>query len=204
MNKMNKKLMGAFTAIIIIAVIIIGGYAVMTKQAQKKAQQEVLPSTEVGKILAKDLETKYPETPTEVVKMYWRISCCMYNDDSIADDDFEKMLKKIRVLYDDEFLKAEENSFDNMLKKFKSDKKKRQDEGKNIGSYVVQKNDTVEIKTVDKEEYATVVSSALIKAKGKTQKTYEKFMCRKSKDGRWKILGWQQINKEAAEEAGVE
>lgn len=203
MDKMTKKIIGIFAVILIVAAGILGGYFVINKQAQKQAQKEVLPTTEVEKILAKDLETKYPETPTEVVKLYWRINCCMYNE-SMSDENFEKMLKQIRKLYDEEFLGTDKNSFENMLKKFKQDKEKRSEEKQNFSSYNVQKNNTVEVKKLDDRECATVVASVLIKAKGDTAKTYEEFMCRKSKDGKWKILGWQQINKKAAIEVGVE
>ena len=44
----------------------------------------------------------------------------------------------------------------------------------------------------------------MIKAKGNTGKVYENFMCRKDKDGKWKILGWEQSTADAAAAAGVE
>lgn len=203
MDKMTKKIIGVFVAILIVAAVILGGYFVLTKQAQKQAQEEVLPTTEIGKILAKDLETKYPETPTEVVKLYWRINSCMYND-SMSDEDFEKLLEKLRILYDEEFLAKEENSYDNMLKEFKKDKEARSKKEQSISTYNVQKNDTVEVKKLDDRECATIVASALITAKKDTTKIYEKFMCRKSEDGKWKILGWQSVDTETAEKVGVE
>ena len=45
----------------------------------------------------------------------------MYND-GVSDGDFEKLLKQLRLLYDDELLAEKENSFEAMLKNFKKDR----------------------------------------------------------------------------------
>ena len=56
MDKMTKKIIGAFVAIIVVAAAVTGIYFAMNRQAEKKAQEEeALPSSEVGKLLAKDL-----------------------------------------------------------------------------------------------------------------------------------------------------
>lgn len=203
MDKMTKKIVGAFTAILVVAAIILAGYFMMNKQAEKKAQDSVLPTTEVGKILAKDLETKYPATPTEVVKLYWRINRCMYSEDT-SEKDVESMLKQLRKLYDDELLQDEKNTYENMLSKFKSDKKKRVDAGQTFVTSVVQKNNTLEIVKMDGKDSTSVMTSTLIKSKGETSKVYERFICRYSDDGKWKILGWQQVTKADAEKVDIE
>jgi hypothetical protein len=204
MDKMTKKIIGAFAVIIVVAAAIIGVYALMNRQAEKKAQEEVLPTTEVGKLLAKDLDLKYPETPTEVVKLYWRINRCLYNE-SLSDSDFEAVLKQLRKLYDEEFLAEEDNSYETMLKNFKKEREKAEDEKQTISSgYVVQENDTIKVKEIDERKCAMVISSALIKVDTKMTKTYEKFMCRRDKKGKWKILGWQQTTADEASEVGVE
>lgn len=203
MNKKSKKLVGAFSAILVVAAIILAGYFMINKQAQKRAEKKILPTTEVGKILAKDLDTKYPETPTEVVKMYWRITSCIYNK-SMSDADFDKVLTQNRKLYDDEFLNDSNNSFEKMKNRLKKDIKKRDDNKENFSAYIVQKNDTVKVSEVDGKEYATIISSLLIKQKGGTSKVYENFMCRRDADGKWKILGWEQTTPDVAGEVGVE
>lgn len=203
MDKMTKKIIGAFVAIIVVAAAVVGIYFAMNRQAEKKAQEEVLPTTEVGKLLAKDLDLKYPETPTEVVKFYWRLNRCMYNE-SVSDSDFEKLLKQLRKLYDDEFLAQKDNSYETMLENFKKDKEKADDNDQLISAYVAQENDTVEVKDLDGKECAMIITSTLIKVDGKMTKTYEKFMCRKDSEGKWKILGWQQTTADEAAGVGVE
>lgn len=204
MDKMTKKIVGAFAAILVIAALILAGYFMMNKQAEKKAAEEsVLPTTEVGKILAKDLETKYPETPTEVVKLYWRINRCMYNEDT-SDKDVEAVLKQLRKLYDDELLQDDKNTYENMLKKLKDDKKKRLDAGQTFLPSVVQKNNTLKIVKMDGKDSAAVMTSTTIKGKKETAKVYERFVCRKGDDGKWKILGWQQVPQAEAEKVDLE
>lgn len=204
MDKMTKRIIGAFVAIIMVAAVVLAVYFAMNRQAQKDAEEDILPTTEVGKILAKDLELKYPETPTEVLKLYWRINKCMYND-GLSDSDFEKLLKQLRMLYDDELLAEKENSYDAMLKNFKKDREEYQDKDKKISSaYNVQENNTISVKKLDGRDCATVITSTLIKAKGeKGTKTFEKFMCRRDNNGKWKILGWQQTNADEAAKAGI-
>lgn len=203
MDKMTKKIMGAFAAILVIAALILAVYFMINKQAEKKAEDSVLPTTEVGKILAKDLETKYPETPTEVVKLYWRMNRCMYSEDT-SDKDVEAILKQLRKLYDDELLQDEKNTYEKMLKKFNSDKKKRVDAGQTFVTSVVQKNNTLEIVKMDGKDSTSVMTSTLLKGKKETYKVYERFICRYGDDGKWKILGWQQVTKEDAEEVDIE
>lgn len=200
---MTKKIIGAFAAILVIAALILAGYFMINKQAEKNAKETVLPTTEVGKLLAKDLETKYPETPTEVVKLYWRINRCIYNEDT-SDKDMEAVLKQLRKLYDNELLQNEKNAYESMLKKLKSDKKKRLDAGQTFLPSVVQKNNTLEIVKMDGKNSTAVMTSTTIKGKEETTKVYERFVCRQGDDGKWKILGWQQVTQAEAEKVDIE
>lgn len=202
---MTKKIIGAFVAIILVAAAVLGVYSAMNRQAQKEAEEDVLPTTEIGKILAKDLELSYPETPTEVVKLYWRINCCMYNEKKLSDENVESLLKQLRLLYDEELLATENNSYEAMLENFKADREKYQESKQTISTaYIVQKNETVVVKKVDNRECTSIISSTMLTAKGDTTKTFEEFFCRKDSDGKWKILGWQQTTAGAASEVGVQ
>ena len=203
-NKMTKRIIGAFAAIILVAAVVLAVYFAMNRQVQKDAEESVLPTTEVGKILAKDLELKYPETPTEVLKLYWRINKCMYNE-NVGDENFEKLLKQLRMLYDDELLAEENNSYEKMLENFKKDRDSYQEKEQKISdAYNVQSNKTVSVKKLDGRDCATVITSTKKKKKGeKSTKTFEKFMGRRDAKGKWKILGWQQTNAEEAAKAGM-
>lgn len=137
MDKNRKKVMSAFMIMLVIAAFAVAGYYIINKKITQEAQNEVsIPDTETGKLLAKDLEVAYPKTPTEVVKLYWRLNQCMYNE-NMSDKDFEGLLKQLRKLYDKELLDKKENSWDSMLSNFKADKKKYSSNKQKISLYMV-------------------------------------------------------------------
>ena len=197
MDKNKKKITSAFFIMLIIVVLAVTGYYVINKKITQDAADEVkLPNTEYGKLLAKDLDTAYPKTPTEVVKLYWRVNQCMYNEDDLSNSEFEGLLKQLRRLYDDEFLSHSDNSWDKMLKNFKLDKKKYKSNKQKISSYIVQDNDDVKFGEEKGKECAILYTNTLVKKGSDRVRLYEKFMCRKDSSGNWKILGWSNAAKE--------
>lgn len=197
MDKNRKKVMSAFMIMLVIAAFAVAGYYIINKKITQEAQNEVsIPDTETGKLLAKDLEVAYPKTPTEVVKLYWRLNQCMYNE-NMSDKDFEGLLKQLRKLYDKELLDKKENSWDSMLSNFKADKKKYSSNKQKISLYMVQENSAAEFGKKDGRDCATLFTSTLMKKGTDRVKLYEKFMCRKDSSGEWRILGWSNAQKEA-------
>lgn len=200
MDKNRKKVMNAFMAMLVIVAVVVAGYYIINKQITKSAEDEIkLPNTETGKLLAKDLGIAYPKTPTEVVKLYWRLNQCMYNESNMSDSEFEGLLKQLRKLYDTEFLDKAENSWDKMLKNFKADKKKYKKHKQFISSYMVQPNNVVKYGKEGEKECAILYTSTLIKKGTDSIKLYEKFMCRRDASNNWKILGWSNAAKEGKE-----
>lgn len=191
MDKKTKKIIGTFTVMVCAAALILGGYYMLSRGKLGKMRDTSSTSTEVEKLLAKDLETKYPETPTEVVKLYWRYNKCMYNRD-MQDKEFQGLLKQLRKLYDAELLDMKENSWENMLNQFEKDRSEYLKKDRVITTYAVQPNSTVQYNTVDGKERAVVIAGAVVKVKSKREQVYEKFICQKDSDGNWKILGWSQ------------
>ena len=199
MDKMTKKILVVFVVVVAAALVIfIGVRAFQQKEAEEKGESS-LPKTEVGKLLAKDMDLEYPGTPTEVVKLFWRINKCLYNT-NMKEKDQKALYQQLRLLYDDEFLKQKGNSEDEMYQALKKDIKTF-DEAKNfISSYIVQEDDQVKYAEVEGKEEATLVASVLqTSKKSKTTESYAKYICRKDSKERWKILGWQQITAEEAE-----
>ena len=70
MKKTTKKITGVLVLMVCVAAIVIAGFYFISKQDKEKAEDPLQPTTEVEKLLKKDLESNYPETPAEVVKMY--------------------------------------------------------------------------------------------------------------------------------------
>lgn len=187
----GQKTVVVFIVLIVVAALVLAGYYILMRNNKKGERSASLPRTEVGKLKAKDLELEYPGTPTEVVKLYWRLNKCLYNN-SMGKKDFKELFQKQRMLYDDEFLEAEGNSYEEMEAAFKKDKAAFSKAKCLISSYIVDDDNQVKRGEVDGRECATLSVSILETVKSKSTKTYASFMCRKSEDGKWKILGWEQ------------
>ena len=183
MGKNKKKIIAAFVAMFCVAAAAVGIFYFVINRTDDTDNARGDSASEVVKLIDKDLDTKYQGTPTEVVKLYWRINKCIYNNS----------------LEDEEFLEKDENQWDIMLKNFKADVENYRDNSRIISIYTVDPSSSAEYGEVDGKECATLMSSVMIKEKSKRMKTFEKFMCRKNDDGKWKILGWEQADSEDQE-----
>ncbi|MCI7060996.1 MAG: hypothetical protein MR965_02195 [Lachnospiraceae bacterium] len=200
MDKMTKKILIVFIVVVVAALFVFAGVRIY-RTMDGNDNGTGLPKTEAGKLIAKDLDLEYPGTPTEVVKLFWRLNKCMYNT-TMKEKDFQKLYLQQRKLYDDDLLKEKENSEKEMLSALKKDVKQFEEEKRFISSYIVQEDDQVKYAKVDGKEEATLVASVLeTSKKKKTTESYAKYICRKDSDGKWKILGWKQIS---ADQAGQE
>lgn len=199
MDKMTKKILIVFVVLVAAAVLIFAGVRVYQQKETQESGQTALPKTEVGKLLAKDLDLEYPGTPTEVVKMFWRLNKCIYNT-NMKEKDRKALYLQLRKLYDEELLKQKGNSEKDMYNALKKDIQKFDDNKNFISSYIVEEDDQVDYAQVDGKDEATLVASVLqTSKKSKTTESYAKYICRKDSKGRWKILGWQQITAEEAD-----
>lgn len=98
--------------------VVIGGMAVyyqyMKRQQLKSTTQT--PTTEVQKLIDKDLDQGYPETPVEVMKLWGRYNQCLYNS-NMTDEQREELVKKLRYMYSEEL--AQKNPEKNMYRNFR-------------------------------------------------------------------------------------
>ncbi len=200
MDKMTKKILIVFVVVVAAALLIFAGVRVYQQKEAEEKGEDSLPKTEVGKLLAKDLDLEYPGTPTEVVKLFWRINKCIYNT-NMKEKDRKALYHQLRLLYDEEFLKQKGNSEEEMYEALKKDIKTFDDAKNFISSYIVQEDDQVKYAEVDGKEEAMLVASVLqTSKKSKTTESYAKYICRKDSEEHWKILGWQQITAAEAEQ----
>ena len=98
---MTKKILIVFVVLVAAAVLIFAGVRIYQQKEAEEKGQSALPKTEVGKLLAKDLELEYPGTPTEVVKLFWRLNKCMYNT-NMKEKDRKALYEQQRTLYDED------------------------------------------------------------------------------------------------------
>lgn len=189
---MNKKKIGiTFVALVCLAAVVLTVFYRISNGEISESRENKSSATEVNKLMDKDLDNGYPETPTEVVKLYWRYNKCIYNK-TLTDKEYDKMLKQLRRLYDTELLSVKENAWDTMRERLAKEQKSYRKKEQTISTYVVQPAGSIEYKTIDKRECAIVITGTLTKAKQKRKQIYEKFICRKDSKGKWRILGWDQ------------
>lgn len=201
MDKKNKKIIRTFTIMVCIAAVILAGFYYISREDGENTAVSSENETEVDKLLGKDLDDKYPETPVEVVKMYWRINKCIYNT-SLKDEEFDGLLKQLRKMYDEELLNDDDNSWKAMSDRLKKDKAEYAEDKKTISTYTVEQNSSVKYGKVDGKDCATVITATMIKKKTERSMVYEKFLCRKDSGNNWRILGWD-ITKDKDEIASV-
>ena len=174
MDKMTKKILIVFVVVVAAALLIFAGVRVYQQKEAEEKGKDSLPKTEVGKLLAKDLDLEYPGTPTEVVKLFWRINKCIYNT-NMKEKDRKALYHQLRLLYDEEFLKQKGNSEEEMYEALKKDIKTFDDAKNFISSYIVQEDDQVKYAEVDGKEEAMLVASVLqTSKKSKTTESYAK------------------------------
>jgi hypothetical protein len=175
--------------------VIFGGYYKISTNS-RNTNGNYAPVTEIDKLLAKDVNNNYPGTSREVLKLYGRMIKCFYND-GLKENQIDQLADQMRLLFDEELLGN--NPKDEYLKTLKVDINDYIEAEKSITSYTVEKSSAVVYKTVEEREYATIKAEFLVKEKSKYKKTYEEFILRQDKEGKWRILGWKTTDASATE-----
>ncbi|MGN0352364.1 MAG: DUF6715 family protein [Roseburia sp.] len=190
-----KKVRVVVVAIICVSLIVAYYYYLTTKSGNKTEGNVEL--TEVDKIVTRDLEKDYPETPREVVKLYNRIITCYYKEDYTEEELYE-LGDQARALFDEELL--ENNPREQYFTDLKAEIAEYEENQKQISQSGVCSSSDVLYKTVDGDECAYVTASYFIKEGKNYNKTYQEYVLRKDEDGDWKILVFYQIEGDSSNE----
>ena len=194
-TKMKKNSpVGTIIFCVLLAGVIIGLYVMLTRNNEETKAEIPVESSEADILIKKDLNWEYPATPREVVKLYARITKCLYNDD-LTDEQMEKLVKQVRNLYSYELL--ENNAEDEMLAYIKGEIAEYRKENKVIYSYNIDSaNNVITLKT-------KVGTTAIIKmyftlrAGAAMDRAFEEFSLIEEANGRWKIAGWRQADEKS-------
>ena len=189
-NAKNKLILFIF----LMCLLVVGGLVVYYQYMRKQQMQgmEKVPTTEAEKLIAKDMEVGYPETPTELLKLWGRINQCIYNTD-LNDEEQEALFRQLRMMYSSELLEQNEES--THMKKFTDEVEEFQDNKYKIVNFSVDKGANVQYKTINKSECADIHMYYFIKKSGKCIKNHQDFALIKE-DDKWKVLGFQQSAKD--------
>jgi hypothetical protein len=193
-EKTNRKRSNLAAFVMVMILLVAAGllfyYRYMNKQQTEETTKT--PTTEVEKLMAKDLETGYPETPVEVMKLWGRINQCMYNT-QLTDEQFASMLEQLRELYSTELLK--QNPEETHLKKMKEEISEFQSGKSKIVSYSAETGTSVVYKSIQNQETSKARLSYFINYGGSYVKQYQDYVLVKE-DSKWKILGFKEVSTE--------
>jgi hypothetical protein len=188
MSNAGKRISSIIGGTLVVIIIVLLFYMDWSRKNNEEKAATDKTLTEAEKLLERDLETNYPETPREVAKYYSSITKALYS--GLKDDEVEALAKRILLLYDEEFL--QNNPEDKYLKDLYSDIAAWNDAKRKITNYLLVNEDKEEKVEMDGRDYATVYVSYFILEEGKASET-RKLLLRENEDGKWKILGWETI-----------
>lgn len=185
MKKAKRPASAIFSVISIAAVVIVLIYVNQSKQADNLKETSLEKLSEVEKMMEMDLVDDYPETPKELAKLHGDMTRLLYS--GVEDDEIKNLAVKIRELYDDEFLTN--NPEEQYLADLYTDIALWNQVNRRIEFNVVANEEHEEKYEKDGKQYATAYISFTIIEKGRTSEL-RRYIMRKDKDDRWKILGW--------------
>lgn len=184
------KKAGIIIAIVLCAALVCGGFYYMKDYLGSRNRGDEL--TEVQKIIARDLQGQYPQTPREVTKFYNRIIVAYY-EGKLTDDEFDAMADQALMLFDEELLEA--NPKEEYKKSVQAD----------VADFAARKRSITKASVCDSkdviyrndanngDEIAYVLASYFVKQSNGYDKTYQQYVLRKNEDGNWKILTYYQV-----------
>lgn len=197
-----KKGTKAFTLVIfIVALFALGLYTYVTNEASGK--QDVTPASEKDILLTYDMTDNYPKTVRETVKLHCRYLKYIYNEgwsEDFTEDDLFVMNQKIRQLFDEELL--EMNSPERQLQALKSEMDLYEVNKQKMISYTLAEASQIEYNTDDDVEYAKMRVTIVMRVDSASLSADEEYILRKDAEGKWRILGWQAIQQNKANEEG--
>lgn len=196
-TKQNNMMLVVVMFVIVIAVAI-GFWSIMQHSRANKNKEQASANEEVCSILEKDFENNYPGTPREVVKLYSRITACIYNQ--AGEKDRRQLVEKMRQLFDEELLEG--NPLEEQLEDLEGELKEFHANKSIITSYTVDKNSSVVKEKIDGRQCATLRVSYLMQQgkAGSYTKSVERFLLREDENKNWKIYGWKLVDEEVTEE----
>lgn len=185
-KKMAKNITGfAFFAGFLIVVAIAFFYA------HKEKQDTTIDNTtasEAERLINKDLEVGYPDTPTEVLKLFGRMNQCIYNN-NMSDKQFDELVNQMRLLYSNSLLS--QNPFEEQRDNLKDEIQEFRKQKRRIANYTVDKGSSVKYKTIQNQDCAYVQMAYFMKENGNYTKSFQEYILVKE-NGKWKILSFQK------------
>ena len=188
MKKSKVGIGGTIFIVIVVAAVIVGLYMLITRNKDSDKLEANVAVTEYSSLKQRNLIQNYPQTAREVVKMYCRITKCLYNED-LSESQIEDLVDMLRILYSDELL--DENPRNDMIGLVKGDIQNYKRLSRTINSYSIDDSgDIVYVRTTNPAK-ATVNMYFTIKEGTGFNRAYEEILLVEVEGNVWKILGWR-------------
>ena len=179
---------------LILVILVVGYYYYLSHRNVEP--EEVVEVTEVQNLLLRDLDRNYPPTPREVVKYYFEITKCLYNE-KLPEEDLEALAVKLELIFDDDLAAFQ------IREKYLEDLKKEVlafQNGNLILNYSTSTSTDVDYFEQDGRECARLYGTFYLKV-GKNMRSLEEvFILRKDEQGHWKIYGWEPLKTNSTQE----
>lgn len=190
-KKNQKNKLKIYTIIIILITLGVMYYIYIDNKPKKEVVIE--ENAEVVRLVNKNLNQTYPETPREVVKLYNRIIICFYNEE-YTNNQLIALTNQARTLFDEELI--ERNPYDEYFKRLCEEIESYKDIDQKISSCILESNREVDYYTKEDKKMASVECVYYLKGDEGTIKVSHEYVLRKDEDGKWKILYWKLADKE--------
>ena len=186
-----KKAQGTKGLIIaIVLILLVVGYYYYLSHREVDKTEEVTVS-EAQELLLRDLDRNYPPTPKEVVKYFFDITTCLYNE-NLSEEDVEALALKIQELYDADLVIH--NPKEEYFVDLKSEIAAFRESNSRILNYSTSSSVDVFYFEEDEGSFARLYGTYYLQVQKSLKSLEEVFVLRKDNDGHWKIFGWQPIS----------
>lgn len=194
-NKKKSGPLGTIIFMVLFAAVVIGIYFAITRGKNTDTKEIPAETSEADALIKKDLDWEYPATPREVLKLYCRITKCLYNDD-LTDEQIKKLVSQVRNLYSFDLL--ENNAEDEQIAFIKGDRVEYKKDKKTIFSFAIDSASNIEYIDTKAGKTALIKMYFTIKAGANMDRSFEEFSLIRQDDGKWKIAAWRQSENETA------
>ena len=176
---------------VILAIAVVGLFFYVSNHNRVVAEGKMKTMTPVQEILSRNLDTNYPPTPKEVLKLYSEITRCYYSEE-YTDEELTKLALFSRRLFDDELVANQTD--EQYLAALKMDIATWKKDNKVISSYSVSSSTDVQEYSYAGFEWAQLYCIYSIRMGTNVAPVQEHFIMRKDSKGHWKILGWELVD----------
>lgn len=194
--KKKNSVVPVIIGMLILVLVVCGGYFAALKLKEKKNSEKAdISFTETDVLLGIDMEKDCPVKSRDVIKLFSRITMCLYNDTDITAEDFEALVKMQRELYDDELLSI--NPENSHITALMAEAAEYAEANKRISDYEIATVSNIETWKDQGKNYASMTARYIIIEGGVSSSVYHKFLLRYDDEAsRWKILGWEAASKD--------